>query len=78
MSIEQFIPKLADAIEADAASLSPDVEYKKLPMWDSLNALALIALADAEYDVTVTGRDIEATATIQSLWDLIESKGRKP
>lgn len=77
MSIEQFIPKLADAIEADSASLSPDVEYKRLPMWDSLNALALIALVDAEYDVTVTGRDIESTATIQNLWDLIESRSRK-
>lgn len=78
MSIESFMQKFAETIEVDASALTPDCEYKKLPVWDSLNALGLIALADADYGVTVTGKDIETTTTVQALWDLIQAKGGKP
>lgn len=74
MSIEEFIEKFAYAIEVDAGSLSGETDYKQLPQWDSLNALSIIALADADFGVTLSGQEIAASRTIADLWALICSK----
>jgi acyl carrier protein len=74
MIIEDFIEKFAFAIEVDADTLAPDTHFKALPSWDSLNTLAVIAMADADYGVTVTGRDIEAATTVADMWTVVSSK----
>ena len=74
MTIDDFIEKFAFAIEAEVSDLAPDTRFKDLPMWDSLNTLAVIAMADADYGVTVTGRDIEASATVADMWTIVSSK----
>ncbi|MCP1374085.1 acyl carrier protein [Dyella lutea] len=74
MTIDDFIEKFAFAIETEASSLSPETDYKQLPQWDSLNTLALIAMADAEYGITLSGQAINDTRTIADLWTLISSK----
>ena len=73
--MEIFIQRFAETIEVDASAIAPTCQYKKLLVWDSLNALGLIALADAQYGVTITGKDIEAAETVSDLWDLIRVKG---
>lgn len=74
MTIDDFIEKFAFAIEVDAGALAPDTRFKELPTWDSLNTLAVIAMADADYGVTVTGRDIEVSATVADMWAIVSSK----
>ena len=74
MTIDDFIEKFAFAIEADEGTLKPDTRFKELPTWDSLNTLAVIAMADADYGVTVTGRDIEASTTVNDMWAIVSSK----
>lgn len=74
MSIETFIEKFAFAIEADPGSLAPDIEYKQLPQWDSLNALSIIAMADADYGVTLSGQSINDSRTIADLWSVVSGK----
>lgn len=74
MSIDDFIEKFAFAIEVEAGSLTPDTHFKDLPVWDSLNTLAIIAMADAEYGVTVTGQDIESATTVADIWATVSSK----
>lgn len=75
MSIERFIEQFAFAIEADPASLTPETEYKQLPQWDSLNTLSIIAMADADYGVTLSGQAIHDTRTIAELWAVVSAKG---
>lgn len=74
MTLDDFIEKLAFAIETDAGTLKPDTRFKELPIWDSMNTLAVIAMADADYGITVTGQDMETAATVQDLWSTVRSK----
>jgi acyl carrier protein len=72
--IDDFIEKFAFAIEVEADSLTPDTRFKDLPVWDSLNTLAIIAMADADYGITLTGRDIEDANTVDDLWVVASAK----
>lgn len=74
MTIGNFVEKFAFAIEADPASLSADTEFKALPNWDSLNALSVIAMADADYGVTLGGEDIQSSRTVEDIWKIVEAK----
>jgi acyl carrier protein len=74
MSIETFIEKFAFAIEEDPAALTAQTEYKQLPHWDSLNALSVIAMADADYGVTLSGQTINDARTIADLWKAVSGK----
>lgn len=74
MSVEQFIEKFGFAIEVEPSTLTPETNYRELSVWDSLNALSLIALADAEYGVALSGNDIESAATINDIWNMIETR----
>ena len=74
MNIEEFINKFAFAIEVEPASIVPETEYRQLPQWDSLNALSIIAMADAEYGVTLSGQAINDSRTIADLWSVVAGK----
>lgn len=74
MSIERFIDRFAYAIEVEPETLSADTEYKELDIWDSLNTLSVIAMADADFGVAVSGKDVESTRTIGELWQRVEAK----
>lgn len=78
MSIENFIEKFAFAIEAEESSLKTETRFKELPVWDSLNTLAVIAMADADFNVSLSGRDIEQSDTVGDLWRIVESKAARP
>ena len=74
VSIERFIDRFAYAIEVEPETLSVDTEYKELDVWDSLNTLSVIAMADADFDVAISGKDVESTRTIGELWQRVEAK----
>lgn len=74
MSIETFIDKFAFAIEIEPEMLSSETEYKTLEVWDSLNTLAVIAMADADFNVALSGQDIESSRTIGNLWQIVQGK----
>jgi acyl carrier protein len=74
VSIETFIDKFAFAIEVEPETLSAETEYKTLDVWDSLNTLAVIAMADADFNVALSGQDIESSRTIGNLWQIVEGK----
>lgn len=74
MSIEKFIDKFAFAIEVEPQTLSADTEFKALDIWDSLNALSVIAMADADYNIAISGHDVESSRTIGDLWRIVEAK----
>ncbi|GAB2574672.1 acyl carrier protein [Dyella jejuensis] len=74
MSIETFIDKFSFAIETSPETLSADTEYKALDIWDSLNALSVIAMADADFNVAISGQDVEQSRTIGDLWQIVRAK----
>lgn len=77
MTIDNFIEKFAIAIEAEEAALTPETRFKELPTWDSLNTLAVIAMADADFNVSLSGQHIEQSGTIGELWSIVQAQAAK-
>lgn len=71
----EFLEKFTELFdETDPETISLETEFKKIEEWSSLIALSLIAMADEQYGVRLTGDEIRSATTIQSLKDIIESK----
>jgi len=74
MDIEDFIEKFAFAIEVEPAELDAATDFKKLENWDSLNTLSIIAMADADYSVALSGDDIHKSRTIGDLMTIVQER----
>lgn len=75
MEINEFIEKFAEIFDdTDASTLSPETKFRELDEWSSLSALGVIALADEEFDVELSGAEMRSANTIQELFNLISSK----
>lgn len=75
MDINEFIKKLALEFDiTDPEQLKPDTSFRSMKEWSSMHGLIIIALADAEFGITITGNDLRQIDTIQNLYDLIQSR----
>jgi acyl carrier protein len=77
VTIEDFIEKFTFAIEAEQGMLTPETRFKELSIWDSLNALSVIAMADADFNASLSGQQIEQSSTIGELWSIVQSQAAK-
>lgn len=74
MEIKEFIEKFAEIFDdTDVAILTPETSFRELDEWSSLSALGVIALADEEFNVELTGNELRGVSTIQELYDLISN-----
>jgi acyl carrier protein len=73
MDNEEFLNDLAEALETDKESLTPDTELESLA-WDSLTQVSTIALIDQYFDTTVSAKHLESCQTVGDIFDLINSK----
>lgn len=77
MDISDFIEKFAEIMDdMDPSELSATTRFRDLAEWSSLTALAVIAMADEEYDVDLTGNELRSADTIQDLFDIISGKAK--
>ena len=75
MNITAFIQQFEASIEGiELGSIAPDTVLASIQQWDSLALLTTLAMADAEYGVTLSGNEINACVTIQNLFDLVKAK----
>lgn len=75
MTLDEFVVRFAEEFEdTPAEQFVANTEFKTLEEWGSLVALSIIAMADDEFDVRITGADIRSCATIEDLYNLIQSK----
>jgi acyl carrier protein len=70
--MENFLNQMIELLEVD--SVNPQDEITSFDAWDSLTSLSIIALADDEYSITITAKDILNAKTIEGLYQLILSK----
>jgi acyl carrier protein len=75
MEITTFLKHFADMLDdTDAALISENTIFRDLEEWDSLTALSLIAMADEEYSIKLTGDDIKKAITINDIFETVKSK----
>lgn len=73
--MKDFISKFAEALDdMDASTLTPETKFRELDEWSSIAALSILAMADEEYEVELSGAEMRAANTIQELFGLISSK----
>lgn len=75
MEINNFIEKFAEIFDdTDIAMLTPETKFRELDEWSSLSALGVIAMADEEYEVELSGNELRDAQTIQDLFNIISAK----
>ena len=76
MKIESFVQDFESAVDGiPAGSIKPDTKFHDLPQWDSLALLSILALVDGNYNVQVSGKEVQACTTIEDLFKLVAAKG---
>jgi acyl carrier protein len=75
MEISTFLQNFADVLDdTDMSLIKSDTVFRDLDEWDSLTALSLIAMADEEYSVKLTGEDIKSSVTLNDIFEIIKNK----
>ncbi len=75
MNIVQFIADLEENFDDfESGHLLPETRYQDIEEWSSMYALIVIAMADTEYDVVLTGEDLSTCQTVRDLFELIKSR----
>ena len=69
--IKMFEAELADIIPG---TILPETVYKQLDAWNSMQALILIAMVDAEYGVTLTAENLHDCITVSDLFSVVQNK----
>jgi len=72
MDKQKFLLLLDDLFEEDPNTLTGDEPLAELEIWDSLTALGYIALVDEEFNIILSGNDIEQCTTVNDLVKLVE------
>ncbi|MEX1241322.1 MAG: acyl carrier protein [Cyclobacteriaceae bacterium] len=73
MTLQEFTKAFSSQFEqTDPAKINDDTDFKNLDEWDSLIALSVIALADEQFQVTLTGDDIRNAKTVSDLYNRIK------
>lgn len=68
----QDFEELFDEIEK--SSIAKDTVIRDLDEWSSLIALTLIAMADENYEIKLTGDDIRTSNTVEDIYQKIIAK----
>lgn len=75
MEISIFLQNFFDILDdTDMNLINSETVFRDLEEWDSLTALSLIAMADEEYSVKLTGDDIKSSTSLQDIFEIIRSK----
>ena len=75
MDITTFVSNFAAQFEdTPVADFTAETKFRDIEEWDSLIALSIIAMADDEYGVKLTGDEIRNSATIQDIFEVIKAK----
>lgn len=70
--MNDFLEQMAEIMEVDI--INADDVLTSFDAWDSLTTLSIIALADDEFQVSLTNNEIVEANTIEGLYNLILSK----
>ena len=68
----RFINLLEGVLELDKGGLKGDENLNDLIDWDSLSIMGFIAMADENYDVTISTDELANCENIEDLIDIVQ------
>ena len=75
MTEKEFIEKCCTIFELESGELDRDSSSDTVEMWDSLGYLELIAMIDAELDISIDGGELVELKTLGQIIDELKSRG---
>lgn len=74
MNKAEFLPHLAQVIEADIGTMSESTVLNELPNWDSMRLLEVIALVDEQLGVNLNANQLAKCETVGQILDILGEK----
>jgi acyl carrier protein len=75
MDVNDFVKKFAGQFDNTPESMfKPTTRFRDIDEWDSMIALAIMAMADEQYDVRITPDEMTNSQTIEELYNIVASK----
>lgn len=75
MDWKEFEENVREVLELeDDIELTPDLELENTDFWSSMHALLIMALAESEYGISITGDDLRNSKTLGGLFELFKTK----
>ncbi|MDB5283859.1 MAG: acyl carrier protein [Bacteroidota bacterium] len=75
MDLTEFTRKFAECFsQAEAETINPETEFRKLEEWGSMMALIVIAMVDSDFGKTITAEDLKNGTTVGSLYEIVKTK----
>ena len=71
MKTEIFLNELSEELELEDIELSIDTDLRNLDEWDSMAVMIVIGYASDNFNVNLTGEDLNDISTIKTLIELI-------
>jgi acyl carrier protein len=75
MTVESALIWIANLFEEPVENIDVDTKRDKIPAWDSLGVLSLIAALDEEFDIQLSENDILEMKSVESILELFKSRG---
>ncbi len=73
--VAEFVERFASAVDFQKqVSIAADTPLESLPEWDSLAALGVIIMCDADYGVAVTGDDLKKAKSVGDIYSTLQIK----
>lgn len=73
MNIEFLIKKIQEELdELDLESLAPNSVFTEIEGWNSLYGLILMALVSTEFDIELSGAQIQNLRTVEDLYNIMQ------
>ncbi len=73
--LEKLKELIADQLNVDAASVTPESKFKEDLEADSLDLFELVMALEEEYGVEIPSEDLESILTVQDVITYLENKG---
>lgn len=73
--LERMKEIIAEQLNVDAESITPETRFKEDLEADSLDLFELIMSLEEEYSVEIPSEELESLTTVQSVMDYLKKKG---
>ena len=75
MKTEDALTWIAEVFEEPPGQIAADTARKRIPGWDSLGTLTLIAALDERFDIHLSEKDMEGMQQVRDILEILRRNG---
>ena len=75
MEFNEFKTKFVDQlIGEDESQINAETDFRQLSSWDSLTAMAVIAMVEDEFKIQMTDQELKGLNNVGDIYSFVSSK----